>query len=189
MQVPLDGTVYDLETGRVLTWCPKDNPVRYVLGSLKVSACVLGMRVPGCPCGSDGQGESRWMRIAGDECSHPAAGVPGEDKRDQQDLCQVHPVAWTRRRFTLSERRSGETLWTAWKQNYVRKPLYVHVTSCMRCDGALTQDTSWAHMHVQVGCVQLVTGHTHLQQHQLMFCTRLMTDSTLTRTSSRALPW
>ena len=31
----LDGTEYSLETGEVLTWCPKDNPIRFVLGSLK----------------------------------------------------------------------------------------------------------------------------------------------------------
>jgi len=31
----LDGTEYSLETGEVLTWCPKDNPLRFVLGSLK----------------------------------------------------------------------------------------------------------------------------------------------------------
>ena len=35
-EVPLDGTVYNLETGRVLVWCPKNNPLRFVLGSLKV---------------------------------------------------------------------------------------------------------------------------------------------------------
>ncbi len=35
-EVPLDGTVYDLETGKVLVWCPKNNPLRFVLGSLKV---------------------------------------------------------------------------------------------------------------------------------------------------------
>jgi len=32
---PLDGTIYSLETGAVLEWCPKDNPLRWVLGSLK----------------------------------------------------------------------------------------------------------------------------------------------------------
>ena len=31
----LDGTVYDLETGEVLEWCPKTNPLRWVLGTLK----------------------------------------------------------------------------------------------------------------------------------------------------------
>ena len=36
MEVPLDGTVYDLDSGRVLEWCPRNNPVRVLLGSLKV---------------------------------------------------------------------------------------------------------------------------------------------------------
>lgn len=34
-EVPLDGTVYDLATGAVLKWCPKDNPMRSLLGTLK----------------------------------------------------------------------------------------------------------------------------------------------------------
>jgi hypothetical protein len=39
VEVPLDGTVYDLDTGRVLEWCPRNNPVRVLLGSLKVRDC------------------------------------------------------------------------------------------------------------------------------------------------------
>ena len=35
IRVPLDGTTYDLTTGKVIEWCPKDNPIRMVLGSLK----------------------------------------------------------------------------------------------------------------------------------------------------------
>ncbi|KAL4545876.1 hypothetical protein Ndes2526B_g05006 [Nannochloris sp. 'desiccata'] len=31
----LDGTVYDLATGRVMSWCPKNTPVRGFLGALK----------------------------------------------------------------------------------------------------------------------------------------------------------
>ncbi len=31
----LDGSVYDLATGKVLSWCPKNNPVRGFLGALK----------------------------------------------------------------------------------------------------------------------------------------------------------
>ena len=38
--MPLDGTVYDLETGKVLVWCPKNNPLRFVLGSLKVRQLI-----------------------------------------------------------------------------------------------------------------------------------------------------
>mmetsp|Transcript_12944 Transcript_12944/g.30703 ORF Transcript_12944/g.30703 Transcript_12944/m.30703 type:complete len:205 (+) Transcript_12944:87-701(+) len=37
-EVPLDGTVYNLRTGEVVKWCPKNNPIRFVLGSLKQSA-------------------------------------------------------------------------------------------------------------------------------------------------------
>ena len=35
---PLDGTEYDLTTGAVITWCPKNNPIRKALGTLKASA-------------------------------------------------------------------------------------------------------------------------------------------------------
>mmetsp|Transcript_7162 Transcript_7162/g.26334 ORF Transcript_7162/g.26334 Transcript_7162/m.26334 type:complete len:201 (-) Transcript_7162:112-714(-) len=35
IKVPLDGTVYKLESGEVLEWCPADNPLRGVLGMLK----------------------------------------------------------------------------------------------------------------------------------------------------------
>ena len=35
VEVKLCGTVYDLATGQVLSWCPKNNPLRSVLGSLK----------------------------------------------------------------------------------------------------------------------------------------------------------
>ena len=41
VEVPLDGTVYDLDTGRVLEWCPKNNPIRMLLGSLKVSSFAM----------------------------------------------------------------------------------------------------------------------------------------------------
>ena len=44
-EVPLDGTVYDLETGKVLVWCPKNNPLRFVLGSLKVCRAAFKVRI------------------------------------------------------------------------------------------------------------------------------------------------
>ena len=31
----LGGTEYDLTTGEVIQWCPKNNPVRQLLGALK----------------------------------------------------------------------------------------------------------------------------------------------------------
>ena len=38
MESPLDGTVYELATGRVLSWCPKDTPMRKLLGGIKDNA-------------------------------------------------------------------------------------------------------------------------------------------------------
>ena len=38
IRVPLDGTEYDLTTGDVITWCPRNNPVRQALGALKSAA-------------------------------------------------------------------------------------------------------------------------------------------------------
>ena len=38
IRVPLDGTEYDLTTGEVITWCPKNNPIRSLLGTLKGAA-------------------------------------------------------------------------------------------------------------------------------------------------------
>lgn len=35
VEVALDGTVYDLATGKVLSWCPKNTLARQVLGGLK----------------------------------------------------------------------------------------------------------------------------------------------------------
>jgi nitrite reductase/ring-hydroxylating ferredoxin subunit len=35
VEVKLDGTVYDLGSGKVLSWCPKNTAVRKVLGALK----------------------------------------------------------------------------------------------------------------------------------------------------------
>lgn len=67
-EVPLDGTVYDLETGKVLVWCPKNNPLRFVLGSLKVcqprfeDACQshqAGLHMTGIrPCSCDERSET-----------------------------------------------------------------------------------------------------------------------------------
>eukprot|EP00879_Flechtneria_rotunda_P002047 GHRR01002226.1.p1 GENE.GHRR01002226.1~~GHRR01002226.1.p1 ORF type:complete len:225 (+),score=52.89 GHRR01002226.1:244-918(+) len=44
-EVPLDGTVYDLATGAVLKWCPKDNPMRTFLSTLKSAAEVTPLKV------------------------------------------------------------------------------------------------------------------------------------------------
>lgn len=45
VEVPLDGTTYALETGRVLSWCPKNNPVRAVLGALKDKSEPVDLKV------------------------------------------------------------------------------------------------------------------------------------------------
>lgn len=37
VEVPLDGTVYDLATGKVLSWCPKNSLVR---GGLACCVCA-----------------------------------------------------------------------------------------------------------------------------------------------------
>ena len=42
---PLDGTEYDLTTGDVLVWCPKNNPVRAALGTLKAAAEPVALPV------------------------------------------------------------------------------------------------------------------------------------------------
>lgn len=44
-EVPLDGTIYDLSTGAVLKWCPKDNPVRGLLGTLKSKEDPVDLQV------------------------------------------------------------------------------------------------------------------------------------------------
>ncbi|KAK9812068.1 hypothetical protein WJX73_002835 [Symbiochloris irregularis] len=45
IEVPFDGTVYDLQSGKVLEWCPKNNPLRFVLGSLKAKATQEDLQV------------------------------------------------------------------------------------------------------------------------------------------------
>ena len=44
-EVPLDGTVYDLATGAVLKWCPKDNAMRSLLGTLKSREKSMPLKV------------------------------------------------------------------------------------------------------------------------------------------------
>ena len=45
IEVPLDGTKYDLLTGAVIEWCPKTNPVRAVLGAIKGAVDPVPLRV------------------------------------------------------------------------------------------------------------------------------------------------
>jgi nitrite reductase/ring-hydroxylating ferredoxin subunit len=45
IRVPLDGTEYDLTTGDVITWCPKNNVIRTALGTLKGAADPIPLPV------------------------------------------------------------------------------------------------------------------------------------------------
>ncbi|KAK9915717.1 hypothetical protein WJX75_003085 [Coccomyxa subellipsoidea] len=55
VEVPLDGTVYDLESGKVLEWCPRNNPVRFLLGALKEKSQPKDLRV--YPARVNGEGK------------------------------------------------------------------------------------------------------------------------------------
>lgn len=48
VEVPFDGTRYDLTDGRVVEWCPKNNPLRVVLGSLKSKGQAKPLPVHEC---------------------------------------------------------------------------------------------------------------------------------------------
>lgn len=54
VEVPLDGTIYDLETGKVLDWCPQNNIVRKILGSIKSTQQPKKLKV--YPAQVDGDG-------------------------------------------------------------------------------------------------------------------------------------
>ena len=55
IEVPLDGTRYNLETGEVLEWCPKSgNPLRFMLGSLKEKEKPVPLQVYPVVVSSDG---------------------------------------------------------------------------------------------------------------------------------------
>lgn len=47
IEVPLDGTKYDLKSGAVVEWCPKDNWFRNVLGGLKENEKPIPLKVYG----------------------------------------------------------------------------------------------------------------------------------------------
>lgn len=48
VQVPLDGTRYSLKTGEVIEWCPKNNPLRAVLGAIKSVTTPKALPVYDC---------------------------------------------------------------------------------------------------------------------------------------------
>eukprot|EP01025_Chloroclados_australasicus_P017325 TRINITY_DN18811_c0_g4_i1.p3 TRINITY_DN18811_c0_g4~~TRINITY_DN18811_c0_g4_i1.p3 ORF type:complete len:216 (-),score=19.60 TRINITY_DN18811_c0_g4_i1:168-785(-) len=45
VEVKLDGTQYELKTGKVVKWCPQDNLVRNFLGKLKSSSQPIDLNV------------------------------------------------------------------------------------------------------------------------------------------------
>ncbi|MEW5304663.1 MAG: hypothetical protein WDW36_007258 [Sanguina aurantia] len=45
IEVPLDGTVYDMITGKVLKWCPGGNPLQSVLKSIKKDSPAIDLPV------------------------------------------------------------------------------------------------------------------------------------------------
>ncbi|WIA30630.1 hypothetical protein OEZ86_000708 [Tetradesmus obliquus] len=59
-EVPLDGTIYDLATGAVLKWCPKDTRVRSLLGTLKSTVQATPLQVYPVHVTQDG---SIWTKL------------------------------------------------------------------------------------------------------------------------------
>lgn len=56
IESPLDGTVYDLATGKVLKWCPSEGGlVRGLLGTLKKNAPAVDLKVYPAALREDGQ--------------------------------------------------------------------------------------------------------------------------------------
>ena len=61
-EVTLDGTVYDLRSGAVVTWCPRDGSVvRSLLGALKEKAPPTPLKVYPVFVGSD---NAVWARLS-----------------------------------------------------------------------------------------------------------------------------
>jgi nitrite reductase/ring-hydroxylating ferredoxin subunit len=61
-EVPLDGTVYDLRSGAVVTWCPREGGVvRSLLGTLKEKAPPTPLKVYATHVGSDG---AVWAKLS-----------------------------------------------------------------------------------------------------------------------------
>lgn len=55
IECPLDGTVYDLRTGKVLEWCPKNNVIRAFLGKLKEKEKPVKLQTYPLSLGEDGE--------------------------------------------------------------------------------------------------------------------------------------
>ena len=55
VEVPFDGTTYDLIDGSVIEWCPKNNPLRAVLGTFKSKEQAKALPVHACVRTDDGE--------------------------------------------------------------------------------------------------------------------------------------
>ena len=54
IETPLDGTTYNLETGEVIEWCPKNNFLRNILGAMKEKEKPIPLKVYPVVLASDG---------------------------------------------------------------------------------------------------------------------------------------
>lgn len=55
IEVPFDGTRYELRTGQVTQWCPQNNPLRFVLGSIKKNTKPIALTMYDASENSDGK--------------------------------------------------------------------------------------------------------------------------------------
>jgi hypothetical protein len=59
--VPFDGTTYNLLDGSVVAWCPRNTPVRALLGAVKSRVDPTPIRVFPARVAGDGQGVDVWF--------------------------------------------------------------------------------------------------------------------------------
>ena len=57
----LDGTQYDLKTGKVISWCPKNNLLRRILGTLKDNVAPVDLTVHAVST----KGGDVWVKLSG----------------------------------------------------------------------------------------------------------------------------
>ena len=60
VEVKLDGTQYELQTGKVVSWCPKNNFVRGILGTLKDKAQPVDLPVHAVRV----DGDKVWVKLS-----------------------------------------------------------------------------------------------------------------------------
>lgn len=54
IEVPFDGTRYNLRDGQVTKWCPQNNPLRFILGSIKKNVKPIPLKMYDASENSDG---------------------------------------------------------------------------------------------------------------------------------------